>query len=81
MAIRLKLFTVPVGFTDGTRTDARAEGNNATWHCRCGHPLPLIGRCYFQFGKECFTRCPHCRRDYRVLADSQKRTKSVEEFE
>ena len=28
---------------------------------------------------DCYTRCPACRREYRVLKDSRKRTKSVEE--
>lgn len=78
--IELKLFTVPVTFADGTSAYARAEGNNAAWHCRCGQSMPLLGRCYFQFGHDCHTVCPDCSRTYRVLRDAKKKTKSVEEI-
>ena len=77
---RLQLFSVPAVFLDGTTMEVRAEGNNAAWHCPCGAPLPLLGRCYYQFGQDCHTVCPHCGRTYRVHKDpATKRTKSVEE--
>ncbi len=78
--IELTLFTVPVTFADGSTATARAEGNNATWHCACGNPLPLLGRCYFQFGHDCHTVCPHCKRMYRVAKDAKKKAKAVEEI-
>lgn len=55
------------------------RGNNAAWTCRCNVALPLLGRCYFQFGHSCFTVCPACSRMYRVKPDSKKRAKAVEE--
>lgn len=75
----LQLFTVPVIFADGTKDTARAEGNNAAWHCKCGQAMPLVGRCYFQFGHDCHTVCPDCNRQYRVQKDAQKRAKAVVE--
>ena len=78
--IRLSLFTIPVTFADGSTGTARAEGNNAAWHCRCGDGMPLLGRCYFQFGHDCHTVCPHCGSIYRVLRDANKKAQSVEEF-
>ncbi len=78
--IKLTLTTIPVVFADGSKGTARAEGNNSAWHCRCGQPLPLLGRCYFQFGHDCHTVCPDCGRSYRVVKDAQKKAKSVQEF-
>lgn len=78
--IKLTLFTVPVEFLDGSKATARAEGNNAAWNCGCGEQLPLLGRCYFQFGHDCHTVCPHCGRSYRVLRDAAKKARKVEEF-
>lgn len=77
--IPLTLTTIPVEFADGSVGTARAEGNNAAWHCRCGEALPLLGRCYFQFGHDCHTVCPNCSRVYRVLRDERKKAKSVHE--
>ena len=77
--IKLNLSIVPLTFADGTSAYARAEGNNAAWHCQCGQTMPLIGRCYFQFGHECHTVCPDCGRIYRVHGDQKKRAKAVEE--
>lgn len=79
--IRLDLFTVPVIFLDGSRSTARAEGNNAAWHCKCSNAMPLLGRCYFQFGHNCHTICPDCNRSYRVDRDADKRTSQVVEFQ
>ena len=73
---RLQLKLIPVAFADGTDADARAEGNNAAWHCLCG--VLLVGRCYFQFGDTCFTEC-ECGRKYRVSGDQRKRAQSVAE--
>jgi hypothetical protein len=78
--IKLSLFTIPVQFADGTSGEARAEGNNAAWHCRCGQKMPLLGRCYFQFGHDCHTTCPDCGRSYRVQRDAAKKAKAVEEI-
>lgn len=79
--IELKLSTIPVTFADGTTTTARVEGNNAAWHCKCKKsPLPLLGRCYFQFGHDCHTVCPDCKRAYRVEKDSQKKAQAVKEI-
>ena len=77
--IELKLGQAPVEFKDGTKGIARVEGNNAAWICRCGASLPLVGRCYFQFGHECRTVCPDCARTFRVLGDSKKRAVGVRE--
>jgi hypothetical protein len=65
----LHLTTVPVNFLNNTTTSARAEGNNASWLCPCGDPLPLLGRCYYQFNDTCYTVCPNpsCGRRYRVM--------------
>ena len=78
--ITLTLTTIPVTFSDGSQTTARAEGNNAAWQCQCGQPLPLLGRCYFQFGHDCHTVCPDCGRSYRVTKDAHKKARSVEEY-
>ena len=78
--IKLTLTTIPVTFSDGSTATARAEGNNASWHCQCEQPLPLLGRCYFQFGHDCHTICPDCGRSYRVNKDAQKKAVSVDEF-
>lgn len=78
--VLLKLSTIPVTFADGSRATARAEGNNAAWHCPCRQPLPLLGRCYFQFGHDCHTVCPDCGRKYRVNKDAKKKAVSVEEY-
>lgn len=67
MDFPLHLSIIPVHLLDGTIRNARAEGNNASWICECGEPLPLIGRCYYQFNDTCYTVCPECGRRYRVL--------------
>lgn len=41
--------------------------------------MPLLGRCYFQFGHDCHTVWPDCGRRYRVQRDANKRTQSVSE--
>ena len=79
--IALSLITVPVQFLSGNKSIAGAEGNNAAWICECGEPIPLLGRCYFQFGHACHTICPVCSRKYRVHGDANKRASSVEEFQ
>ena len=63
---QLHLAVVPVNLLDGTTSNARAEGNNASWLCPCGDPIPLLGRCYYQFNDTCYTVCPSCERRYRV---------------
>jgi hypothetical protein len=73
---RLQLKVVRVSFSDGREAEARAEGNNAAWHCVCG--ALLVGRCYFQFGDTCYTECD-CGRRYRVAGDAKKRAESVAE--
>jgi len=77
----LTLKTIPVTFLSGAKSEARAEGNNAGWHCQCRDPLPLIGRCYFQFGGTCITICPACGRLYRVEGDERKRACHVREID
>lgn len=78
--VKLDLGDVPVTFKDGTTARARSEGNNAAWHCACGAELPLLGRCYFQFGHDCHTVCPDCGRTYRVQGDDRKRASAVDEL-
>jgi hypothetical protein len=78
--VKLDLFVIPVEFADGSFAKARAEGNNAAWHCFCGEKLPLLGRCYFQYGHDCHTICPACSRRYEVRKDAQKRAKRVMEM-
>ena len=78
--VALALDVVTVNFLGGGTAEARVEGNNAAWHCPCGHPLPLLGRCYFQYGHDCHTPCPHCDRVYRVIGDKKKRAVSVAEI-
>ena len=78
--IELVLIAIPVHYKDGTHGKARAEGNNAAWQCACGEALPLIGRCYFQFGHNCHTVCPSCAREYRVERDLKKKAKAVREM-
>lgn len=79
--IQLKFTSIPVNFIDGKESLARAEGNNASWKCSCKDELPLLGRCYFQYGHDCHTICPVCGRKYRVLGDEKKRAESVIEFD
>jgi hypothetical protein len=73
--VQLNLFNVLVTFADGSEGTARAEGNNASWHCKCEDDLPLIGRCYFASGHNCYTVCPTCKRTYRVRQGPGKRTR------
>jgi len=70
----LNLTIVPVNFLHGKKGKARAEGNNAAWICKCGDVIPLVGRCYFQFDDTCFTVCPKCKRQYRVIGTRTSRT-------
>jgi len=58
---------ITVHYSDGSTDTARAEGNNATWHCQCDDPLPLVGRCYYQFGWNCHAICPTCGKSYRYV--------------
>lgn len=74
---KLVLKLIPVRHADGTRAEARAEGNTAAWPCTCG--TLLVGRCYFQFGDTCHTECPQCKRKYRVVKDTSKRAGEVVE--
>jgi hypothetical protein len=67
----LKLRPIKVEFVGGNVAEGTAEGNNAAWTCECG--ALLVGRCYFQFGHNCHTRCESCGRTYRVAADSKKK--------
>ena len=71
----LRLRAIRVEFTGGASTMGTAEGNNAAWTCECG--ALLVGRCYFQFGHNCHTRCESCGRRYRVAADSRKKAVGV----
>lgn len=75
--VLLTLGTVPVRFLDGRSSLGRAEGNNASWHCQCGTELPLLGRCYFQFGHDCHTICPECGAKFRVVGNDKKRAVEV----
>lgn len=81
---RLKLRLVPVRFLSGGPGKARAEGNNAAWTCQCGDPVPLVGRCYYQFDDTCYTVCPNCGKKYRVTGQKStahgRRTTDVFEF-
>ena len=77
---RLHLLTVPITFRDGTTAEATAEGNNAAWHCQCDRALPLLGRCYFQYGHNPYTRCPDCDRTYRVCGSDEKTASRVNEI-
>ncbi len=79
--VELRLSEIPVRFLVGHQGSARAEGNNAAWLCACGDPLPLVGRCYFQFGHECHTICPSCNRTFRVARDERKRAIGVDEIQ
>ena len=76
----LVLFKITVSFKDGSKTEARAEGNNAAWDCKCDNHPPLIGRCYYQFNDTCYTVCPDCGRKYRVSRDAKKRSDAVTEI-
>lgn len=63
----LRMTVIPIIFLTGKKGQARAEGNSASWLCKCGDQIPLSGRCYFQFGDDCHTVCPTCKRKYRVI--------------
>ena len=76
----LRLFTVPVNFLNGTHGVARAEGNNATWLCQCGDPLPIMGRCYYAYGHIPHTIHDACGRRYRVFPNADKQTDRVDEY-
>lgn len=77
---QLKFSSVQVKFLGGAIGQGRTEGNNATWICCCKEPLPLMGRCYYQFGDTCYSVCPTCSRRYRVKRDQKKRAIEVIEF-
>jgi hypothetical protein len=53
----VKLKEIPVRFSTGPEGIARATGNNASWMCRCGDPLPLVGTL---FPERRSTKCPKC---------------------
>jgi hypothetical protein len=74
---QLKLRPIKVQHVGGTVTTGTAEGNNAAWPCACG--ALLVGRCYFQFGDTCYTKCEECGREYRVEGDSKKKAVKVVE--
>jgi len=78
--VKLTLTTIPVSYKNGQGGTARAEGNNAAWICACQNPIPLVGRCYFQFGHDCHTICPDCNKHYRVLKDKKKKAIEVVEY-
>lgn len=71
----LKLRPIKVEFLDGSTSGGTAEGNNAAWNCHCG--ALLVGRCYFQFGHTCYTRCERCGNTYRVTPDAGKKAARV----
>lgn len=71
---KLVLKVIPVHHADGHKSQARAEGNNATWECDCG--AQLLGRCYFAFGDTCHTQCD-CGQKFRVTPDAKKRAIEV----
>lgn len=73
----LRLRSIKVDFLDGRSTVGTAEGNNAAWHCDCG--ALLCGRCYFQFGHTCHTKCGTCGKIYRVAPDLLKKAAKVRE--
>ena len=72
---------VTVHYLNGSTSTARAEGNNASWLCPCGAPLPLLGRCYYQFGWNCHSICPSCNSHFRVEGDKKKTVRAVHEIE
>jgi hypothetical protein len=72
---QLTLRPIKVQFVTGSSTTATAEGNNAAWTCECGELL--VGRCYFQFGDVCHTKCGSCGRTYRVEGDQKKKATRV----
>ena len=74
---QLTLRPVKVAFLDGTLSQGKAEGNNAAWRCECGELL--VGRCYYQFGDNCHTRCDSCGRSYRVAGDDKRKAVMVAE--
>lgn len=82
---QLRLTIIPIVFLSGKKGKARAEGNTACWQCKCGDPIPLSGRCYFQFGDTCYTVCLSCDRKYRVIGrrahpTAGKKAFAVKEF-
>lgn len=66
----LNLRTIDVLLTNGQTMQARAEGNNAAWCCPCGESLPLIGTTRHGAGD---TQCPHCKRVFRTIPESDKK--------
>jgi len=75
----LRLSATQVNFKDGTTGSGTKEGNNAAWHCNCdGKPL-LVGRCYYQFGDTCYTKCAGCGKVFRVRGDAKKRATFIDE--
>jgi len=76
----LTYHTVKVHYLDGSSDDARAEGNNVAWYCKCDDQLPLLGRCYYQFGWNNHSICPTCNRRYRVLQTPHKKVREVKEI-
>src|SRR5687767_13596607 len=69
--------TIDLRLLDSSSSSATGLGNNAAWLCPCGHPLPLIAS--LAIARE--VACPGCSRHYRVTADSDNRSGSVEEVE
>ncbi|MBP1626952.1 MAG: hypothetical protein H6Q00_1427 [Holophagaceae bacterium] len=71
---------IDVVFLHHPNSKARAEGNNAAWYCHCGDSLPILGRCYYQFGWDNHSICPQCGAKYRVDKDPNKKACLVREY-
>lgn len=58
---------VDVVFLSGGKSKAVARGNNAAWHCACGHIYWLIGRSRLTHQTPGYrVDCPACGRKYFV---------------
>jgi hypothetical protein len=74
---------VPLILMDGSRLEAIATGNNASWLCVCRRSQPLVGRSGLVSRCTDGTRveCPDCGRSYWVIpaGGDRKRVLKVEE--
>ena len=75
----LRLRTIEVSFSDGSKGEARCEGNNAAWLCKCEDVLPLLGRC-FPPDPLPVTVCPKCSRKFKLLVGIDERPSAVQEI-
>lgn len=74
---------IPLILEDGTKHEAVATGNNASWLCKCKRYLPLLGKAGQVNGHSDKTKvtCPDCSSSYFVKPDGGDYKRAIEVVE